>query len=104
MVQGNASAVKSVFSNEFAGYDFGVIGKNILFVTYWINDLIVRLITAILKLTNLPFTNYHATIILVIVYMILLYIVISTLENAKPLVKWGILGAIIWLLIGFFKV
>lgn len=99
----NQSAFSNAFQESFSGVDFGTIGKNIVFVGYYINDLLIRLFTAVFKSLNLPFTNYQSSIVLVIIYMVALYIILILVENLKPILKWLIAGAIIWLLIGFFK-
>ena len=93
----------NAFQESFSGIDFGEIGKNIVFVGYYINDLLIRLFTAIFKSLNLPFTSYHSSIVLAIIYMTALYIVLTLVQNLKPILKWLIAGAIIWLIIGFFK-
>lgn len=90
----------TAFQQSFQGVDFVNILKTILFWTYYVNDLMVRLVDAILKSIGLPYTNYHATIILVIIYMICIYFAVMII---KPLVKWSVIGLIVWLIIGFFK-
>lgn len=99
----NATGFSSAFQESFSGIDFGSIGKNILFVGYYINDLIIRFFTAIFKSLNMPFTSYQSSIVLAIIYMTSLYIVITFVENIKPFIKWLIIIAIIWLILGFFK-
>lgn len=93
----------SAFKDAFSGIDFTKIGKGIIFLGYYINDLFIRLFTAIFKSLNLPFTSFQSAIVLSIIYMISLYVVLIVLENLKPIVKWAIVVAIIWLILGFFR-
>ena len=91
----------TAFQQSFQGIDFNSILKNILFFTYYVNDLVIRLINALLTSIGTPYTNYHATIIIIILYMIGIYFAIRII---KPVVKWSIIGGIIWLIVGFFKI
>ena len=101
MVATNTSAFENAFKDSFSGFDWGSFVKNVLFWTYYFNDLLTRGVTAILKGVGLPYTNYHGTVILVIVYCILFYF---ALKIAAVGLKWGAIIGIIWLLLGFFKI
>ena len=98
------SSISSAFQQQFNGVDFNSIIKNILFFGYYINDLLVRLFTAILEGIGTPFTNYHSTIILMIIYMVGIYLAITLMQTVKPIIKWVIVGLIIWMVIGFFRI
>ena len=93
----NSSAMQQAFQQ----FDWGQISKNVLFLTYYINDLVVTFINAILKGIGTPYSSLQATVIVTIFYMVLLYFALSII---KPALKWGAIIGIAWLIIGFFKV
>ena len=99
----NSSVVISAFQQEFSDINFSFMIKNIVFVGFYINDLLVRLLTATFKTFNIPFTSYHSTVIIIIVYMIGLYLAITLMQTVKPIIKWLVVILIIWMLLGFFK-
>lgn len=100
----NASAT-SALQGSASGIDFWAIGKNVMFVGHYINDMFASLFTIIFQSFKLPYGNTQSSILLAIIYLIIFYIVVKVAEKKiKPIVKFSIAGLIIWLLIGFFKI
>jgi len=79
--------------------DLGMIVKNVIFSSSYINDLIIK----ILAKTGIPFNETQITVLLGLVYVGLLLSTIRFLETAKKPLKIIIIGLIIYLIIGFFK-
>jgi len=78
--------------------DTGNLLKDIIFFGQNINNFIVRQLTKFI-----PLTEVQNQILLAIVYLIIAYIIIAFAEKLKKPIKIGIVGLLIFLVIGFFK-
>lgn len=79
--------------------DSTAILKNIIFFGEKIDKWIVAQLNKII-----PLTDTQNNILLYTIYLITLYVVIKSAEKMKPALKFIIIGLILFLLLGFFKI
>ena len=78
--------------------DSTTIFKNVLFFGEKINKWVVSQLNKII-----PLTDTQNNILLYTIYLVMLYVVIRAAENMKKPLRIVIIGLLLFLLIGFFK-
>lgn len=58
----------------------------------WLSELV----------TTIGFDSTQSKVLIAIGYMVIIYILLSLGESLKPIVKWGLIALIVYLIIGFF--
>lgn len=79
--------------------DSTAIFKNVIFFGEGINKWVVAQLNKII-----PLTDVQNNILLYTVYLIMLFVVIKSAERMKPAIKFVIIGLLLFLLVGFFKI
>ena len=79
--------------------DSTTIFKNVIFFGEKIDRWIVAQLNKII-----PLTDIQNNILLYTIYLIMLLVVIKSAERMKPALKLIIIGLILFLIVGFFKI
>lgn len=90
------NATTSIFNPSM---DSTTIFKNVIFFGEKIDKWVVTQLNKII-----PLTEVQNNILLYTIYLIMLYVVIKSAEKMKPALKFIIIGLILFLLLGFFKI
>ena len=90
------STISKILNPEL---DAGSLLKEIVFLGQNVNSFIVKGLNAIV-----PLTDTQNQILLAVVYLVIAYIIIEFAENLKKPIKIGIVGLLLFLVIGFFKI
>ena len=73
--------------------------KQFLFFGEKINNYAIKMLDSLL-----PISASQSSVLLAIVYLLMLYVIVTFAQNLKPIIKWIIVALIIFLVVGFFKI